>query len=766
MFKRLWLYGALLVLGVAGSTAFGVLRGSLPQLTGQHQLAGLSAPVNVDRDAQGVPWVRGQSRLDVARATGYLHAQERFFQMDLLRRRAAGELSALVGSAALQIDTKTRRNGFRALAQQVIAGQDAEARALVDAYVAGVNAGLAALRNKPWEYQLLRVDPTPWQAEDTILCLYAMWLDLQDSDAAYDRTLLALREGAGDEALALLGALGSPDDAALDGSHLPQPALPAALPTPPHKSGLSAAVHAPNTGMEPPFMAGSNSFAVSGAHTATGAALLANDMHLGLRLPHVWYHAALAWRDAQGQPRQVVGVMLPGTPAMVVGSNGRVAWGFTNSNVDTVDAVALTDADAVTETTARIEVKGQKAQEVTLRLSAHGPVVTARDAPVQYALRWNALRPEAANLSLMQLEDASTAAEALQIGHRAGMPNQNLLAVDGQGHIGWTVTGSIPRYDDRDSWLPQDEVPTLLDPDEGLFWTANNRIVGGRALALLGDGGYDGPQRAASIRDDLRARAQAAPQLSERDLLAVQLGDRAAHLDRWRDLLLQVLARDPELASQPAALALRVELHAWQGHAAIDSAGYRLIREFRGHVWQQVLAPYVAAAQTRMPEADLSRLRPEAAVWRLVTEQPATLLNPAYASWDALMSAAAAATLSDAGGTAAGVQAYTWGQRNVLRMRHPLSASLPGFVARQLDAPFEPLPGDREMARVQTPISGASERLVVSPGHEDSGLFHMPGGQSGHPLSPYYLAGHDDWARGRATPLLPGEPKYQLALLP
>ena len=758
MSKKLWISAALLVVGVAVGSAIGVLRGSLPQLTGQQQLSGLSAPVTVDRDANGVPFVRGANRLDVARATGFLHAQERYFQMDLLRRRAAGELSALVGPAALQIDTQTRRNGFRALAQQVIADQAPGPRALLDAYVAGVNDGLTALRNRPWEYQLLQVKPQPWRAEDTILCLYAMWLDLQDSDAAYDRTLLALREGAGDDALAFLGGLSSPDDAALDGSALSQPALPRALPLTPART---AAV-----GMEAPFMAGSNSFAVSGAHTSNGAALLANDMHLGLRLPHVWYHAALAWRDADGQSLQVVGVMLPGTPAMVVGSNGRVAWGFTNSNIDTVDAVRLGPADAITETTAQIEIKGQAAQSVTLRLSAHGPLVTEPDAPVQYALRWNALRADAANLTLMQLEGAVTAAEALQIGHRAGMPNQNLLAVDQAGHIGWTVTGAIPRYDDRDQWLARDEVPVLLDPPEGIAWTANNRIVGGRALALLGDGGYDGPQRAASIRDDLRARVQATPQLTERDLLAVQLGDRAAHLDRWRDLLLQVLADDAKLAQSTAGQAMRDEVRNWQGHAAIDSAGYRLVREFRAQVWQSTLAPYVAAAQTRMADADLSRLRPEAAVWRLITERPAALLNPAYPSWDALLSAAVGATLNEAGRTAEGVKAYTWGQRNVLRMRHPLSASLPAFVARWLDAPFEPLPGDREMARVQTPTSGASQRLVVSPGREQDGVFHMPGGQSGHPLSPYYLAGHDDWARGKATPLLPGVSKYQLALLP
>ena len=761
MSKKSWIKAALMLLAFAVGFAIGVLRGSLPQLTGQHQLSGLSSRVNVFRDVKGVPLVRGRTRLDVARATGFLHAQERYFQMDLLRRRAAGELSALVGPAALQIDIKTRRNDFRGLAQQVIAAQSPAARTLLDAYVDGVNQGLKALHSKPWEYVLLRIDPQAWRAEDTILCLYAMWLDLQDSDAAYDRTLLALRESAGDDALAFLGGLASPDDAALDGSVLPQPALPGALPVTTVTPVRTAAV-----GMEAPFMAGSNSFAVSGAHTSNGAALLANDMHLGLRLPHIWYHAALQWLDSDGHPLQVVGVMLPGTPAMVVGSNGRVAWGFTNSNIDTVDAVRLGPDDAITETTALIEVKGQAAQTVTLRRSAHGPLVTAPDAPVQYALRWNALRADAANLSLMQLERAVTAAEALQIGHRAGMPNQNLLAVDEEGHIGWTVTGAIPRQDDRDQWLAQDEVPVVLDPAGGLAWTANNRIVGGQALALLGDGGYDGPQRAASIRDDLRARAQASPYLTEGDLLAVQLGDRAAHLDRWRDLLLQVLANDARLATAPAALALRDEVRAWQGHAAIDSAGYRLIREFRAHVWQQVLAPYVAAAQSRMADADLSRLRPEAAVWRLITERPAALLNPAYASWDALLSAAAGATLNDAGGTAEGIHAYTWGQRNVLRMRHPLSASLPGFVARWLDAPFEALPGDREMARVQTPTSGASERLVVSPGREEYGLFHMPGGQSGHPLSPYYLAGHDDWVRGTATPLLPGVSKYQLSLLP
>ena len=190
---------SILLLLVLGAVAWGwwQMRGSLAQLDGERALAGLGAPVKVERDALGVPTITGASRNDVARATGFVHAQDRFFQMDLLRRRGAGELSELFGSAALELDKSARLHGFRALARKVVAQATPAEQAMLAAYTAGVNAGLAALPKTPWEYLVIRTTPQPWREEDSVLCVYAMWFDLQDSKGTFELNRDALRRSVG-----------------------------------------------------------------------------------------------------------------------------------------------------------------------------------------------------------------------------------------------------------------------------------------------------------------------------------------------------------------------------------------------------------------------------------------------------------------------------------------------------------------------------------------------------------------------------------------
>jgi penicillin amidase len=189
-------------------------------------LAGLSAPVTVARDALGVPTVRAENRRDVARAVGWLHAQDRFFQMDLMRRSSAGELAEIFGERALPRDRAIRMHGFRKLAELVIARLPPHERAIVDAYAAGVNAGLGALSERPFEYVVLRATPQPWRPEDSILVIYAMTIDLQNETGRYERTLMTLRDQLGPEGLAFFAPLTAPDDAALDGSTAPLPPIP------------------------------------------------------------------------------------------------------------------------------------------------------------------------------------------------------------------------------------------------------------------------------------------------------------------------------------------------------------------------------------------------------------------------------------------------------------------------------------------------------------------------------------------------------------
>jgi len=770
------------------------LRASLPQLDGTARLPGLAGPVTIERDALGVPRIRGGSREDVARALGFAHAQDRFFQMDLLRRRPAAELAELVGPAALPADRAVSRHGFRALARAALERMDAGQRRVLEAYAQGVNTGLAALRAPPFEYLVLRTAPRPWMPEDSLLINCAMVLTLQDDAGRYERTLDTLRETYGDAGLAFFAPILTPEDAAVDGTTgrlapIPGPGVINLRETPVAAAELGSRPPR-DLFSEPDAVAGSNSFALAGARTATGAGLIENDMHLDLTVPNIWYRADLEWGG-----RRVVGVTIPGEPLVVAGSNGRVAWGFTNAKTDAGDLVRVPPTESPNlyqgpgesglrpfeRRVARIRVKGGTAVEAESRWTLWGPVV-GRDSHGQWlAYRWAEYDPGAIDFGLIGMETADNVDEAMRVAHHSGIPPQNFVVVDTAGHLGWTIAGPVPRrvgfdgrlpttwtFGDRrwDGFLPPGQVPVVKDPPGGSLWTANNRVVGGPALALLGDGGYARPARAAQIRDDLAA-LPAGPAATPRDLLAIALDDRALFLSRWRRLLIDTLT--PSAAAPGGARArLRALVESGGDRASADSAAYTVVRDFHAALVDRVLAPIFAPCMAADAGFDRGRLQCDDAVWAIVHARPAHLLDPRYAGWDDLILAAvddAGAAAKDTGGR---IESAAWGRRNALRMAHPFSRLLPAWLTGWLNMPADPLPGDNDMPRLQTPgpSHGASERFAVSPGHEEQGIFEMPGGQSGHPLSPYYRAGHNAWLKGEPAPFLPGPPQHTLTLLP
>jgi penicillin G amidase len=777
---------------VAGLALWGraQLVASLPQLEGSRVVRGLSAAVRVERDALGVPRIVGQNRLDVARATGFAHAQDRFFQMDLLRRRAAGELAELFGPAALDIDKKTRVHRFRHVARREAASAQPEDKAIIEAYSAGVNEGLAALGASPFEYLLLRVVPRPWKPEDTILVALAMFLDLQGEDAEAESSLGVLHDTLPPELSAFLAPPGTEWDVPLVGEAFQPPPVPSSAVFDLRKSSPIALPKAASLGRGDEPLLGSNNWAVAGAHTVHGGALVADDMHLGIRVPNTWYRASLQWPDAShpGEWHHMTGVTLPGTPAIIVGSNTFVAWGFTNTEGDWSDLVVVEPDPADKEAyrtpqgprrfehaTETIAVKGSPEVNLDVVGTIWGPVIDHDHLGRARAHAWVPQEPGGVNLALLGLERARTLEEAMAVANVSGAPAQNFTCADRTGRIGWTVMGRMPRrvgFDGRlpvswadgtkrwDGWLEPAEYPRVLDPPGGRIWTANNRVMSGEMLAIMGDGGYDLGARAGQIKRSLLAIDRA----SEQDMLKVQLDDRALFLTRWRDLLLGVLSSQAAGTDARRAEARRL-VDTWGGRASIESAGYRIVRAFRLEVAKQVLGALTASckkADARFDWGDQHQW--EAPLWTLVTERPVHLLNPAYANWDAqLLSAVddSLAGLTKSGGLAD----RTWGERNTAAFHHPLSLAVPA-LARWLDLPAHRLPGDSNMPRFQSPGSGASERMVVSPGRETQGLFHMPGGQSGHPLSPHYRDGHAAWAKGEPTPFLPGPAVHVLTLVP
>ncbi len=772
-----------------GLTALGLLlflvgyfgfRQSLPQLVGTIEGVGVGHSVTVTRDAEGVPTVKAVTRVDAAYVLGYLHAQERFFQMDLLRRAGAGELSELLGDGMLAVDRVRRRHRFRHRSDRSVKMFSGNEQAIATAYTAGVNDGLTALGRKPFEYTLLGTEPEAWTNSDSILVVYAMYFDLQDEDNYYEQNYSLLHDLMGEGFTDFLVPRGTAWDAPLDNSALPLPPIPAAALESP------AATARDDTSLPPAdeVVLGSNNWVVGGALTKTGAAIVANDMHLGLGVPNIWYRARLL---VENSDTDITGVSLPGVPAIVVGSNTHIAWGFTNSQTDTQDIVYLDwidetagiyqtpDGPANTENITEVICSSSgECDDFQVRETIWGPLLEAPNhAGRAMVTRWIAHDEGAVNMHLMQMESARTVEEAFAIAHKAGSPAQNLVVGDKDGNIGYTLLGPLPARFGHSGLLPGSwavgdrgwsgrlappNIPTSINPPQHRLWSANARMVSGEMLSNVGFGNY----ALAGRQHQIRQRLMALDSANEEDLLAIQLDDEALFLARWRIVMMDHFAG----AKGSNVIAARHMIENWEGRAAPESVGYRLVRRFRSHVTQRVVSgltkPLESVLGKRFPWYSRTA---EGPVWRLINDRPGHLLPAGYEDWNAVLDAALDDVLQEVDENG-GLKAFTWGAYTALAIHHPMSAFVPG-LGLLTDPPHDQTPGEfGHMPRIGAGGYGASERMVVSPGHEENGFFHMPSGQTGHPLSPYFNKGHQNWVKGVKSPFLPGKTRWLLVFNP
>ncbi len=749
-------------------------RASLATLEGDARLASLEAPVRVERDSVGATRYLASSQLDAARAQGYVHAQERFAQMDTFRRAASGRLAELIGPTVVAIDTGAREIGFHLAAQRALDALPERHRALLDAYTEGVNSGLAAMGGPPPEHRILGVTPQPWEPIDCVHVAYALSAALLTG--SYDEIRIdGIEKAYADDpdTLAFLLPVTTRFDTLADGAsdYTPLPVPPASEPADPEDGPLE----------DPTPPLGSNNFAISGAHTADGRAILAGDMHLALTMPPIWRHEHLVFAD-----RFVVGVALPGVPGIVAGSNGHIAWAFTNVTGDFSDFAALelnpdnadeykapTGWDAISERTEIINVRGGRPRRVTVRTTAWGPIVSEDADGNPLALRRADISPEPINFVLLDFATASSLEEGVEIARAWRGPPQNALIADAQGRIAWAMTGYLParhatsgrspvNLAEGQGWtgeLTPQERPTIIDPASGVFATANNRTVPAGVAPLIGTQ-WDLGARASRIHELIRTRGSV---LSEKDLLAIQLDTKVAVYAAFVPYLLDAIdVDDPNKRLRYA----RSVIARWNGHADADSREYRLVRWASRRVMHAAMSSFYA----RIFESEPAWPRGTALEYvepalRLLEEQPLSRLPRGADSWRDLTRRAVEKALDDIAKSDDPRVEIPWGERIPLRMTHPLSGALQ-WLAPQLDMPSHAQHGDVLAVRVATPTIGASQRMVVSPGREREGIFHMPGGQSGHPMSPHYRAGHEAWRDGSATPLLPGPTAYRLTLSP
>jgi len=338
-------------------------------------------------------------------------------------------------------------------------------------------------------------------------------------------------------------------------------------------------------------------------------------------------------------------------------------------------------------------------------------------------------------------------------------------------------TGETPTYwhHGDNGWrgyLSPAQYPKVINPKNNRLWTANSRVVGGVMLEKIGNGGYALGARAKQIRQNLFAFDT----FNEESLLAIALDDRATFLTPWLNFLLttilnddaltdEVLSIHPQFKQVKSLLSENKELS-----ASIDSVSYRLVRNFRINVRDLVFSELNNTLENTDDIYNFSSIRAqiEVPLWQLVNQQPDNFLMRPLKSWQAVFNQALQQTIDDMiylnGNNTQTLAKATWGQQNTSEIHHPLSQSIP-FIGQWLNMPAKALSGDSYMPKVQGKSFGASERMVVSPGHEETGIFHMPTSQAGHPWSPYYGKGHTDWEQGVASAFLPGETKYKLTLL-
>ncbi|HYL49825.1 MAG TPA: penicillin acylase family protein [Stellaceae bacterium] len=757
---------------VAGGWLY--LRSSLPETTGTVVISGLNAPVTITRDAHGIPTIIAKTDADAAFALGYVHAQDRLFQMDLMRRYGAGRLSEWFGAVALPADRFTRTLGLYRAAEAQYTHLSPAVRGILDAYAAGVNAWIATRPGAlPPEYAVLRVGIEPWKPTDTLV--WGKIMDLQLT-ANFRGELLRARmlQHVTPAELAVLYPP-YPPDAPVTGK---QTSLDRAL-----LDRLAAAL--PPGSAEP--TRASNNWAVSGSRTVSGKPLLANDTHLGFSSPGVWYLARI-----EVGSRVLAGVTAPGTPFIVVGHNTRIAWGFTTTASDVEQLfVEQTDPHDRTRYLApggmlpfvtrqeTIRVRGSAPTMLTVRSTRHGPVISD-------LADWNAGDGKVLALETTWLgADDSTPDALWNLSHagswtefRAALkdfvaPQQNIVYADIDGNIGFIAPARVPIRAKGDGWLPTpgasgaydwtgfvpfDDLPQDFDPPSGRLASANNRIVAKNGYFLGRD--WDLPSRVERIRTLLDATPKQSPESAE----AMQ-GDVLSAMAH--DLLPLMLRGLPHLMRDTKAID---KLAAWNDRMDRTRSEPLIFAAWLREITRSLFADKLGAA---FP--DYWSVRPNV-VREILTDHPDWCGSNGC---PALLAAALDRALTDLSRRYGDdMNAWRWGEAHEAQFRHPLWPRLP--LLGRLLTPTIATPGASDTLDAGAfrfsdethPFGdrlGPVMRMIVDMAHPAAAQFMIVPGQSGNPLSPHwadlltpwrdvrYVTFSDDASGGRLV-LAPRQP--------
>ena len=751
------------------------------------RIAGLTAPVEVTFDARGIPTIRARSMDDAVRVEGYLQARERMLQMELGRRVAGGEVSELIGAVALPLDRRQRVYGFAQVADAAAERLPPDERASAEALTAGINAFIDSHPGR-WglEFQLLGTQPLPWKVADSIRMLLLMqqqltstWeVDLQSEALAAlppERRAFLQPTVTAEDVLVLPDAVPAPapSTAALLTRTIPhapesgapplrlpsdEPSAPEPPPAPvPSTTSLLHSVASPPAPSVPRRLAGekeippgtpleilgiplepftgargpevgSNSWVVSGAHTARGKPLLASDPHLGFSAPQVWYPLRIELLGNDGRVgRWVQGVSLPGLPGIVIFQNDRLAIGLTNTGTDVADVYR---EPVVGERVEHIQVKGGPTDVFTVQLGKHGPMVRPG-----LAVHWAALDPSTLRLPVAALDLATDWASLNAGANRFLGPAQNVMYADAAGHIGWRVTGVLPLRaagddgsrpmdgtDPGHDWagyLPVEQMPRVLDPASGRIVTANQRAIG-TSIGRIWPSSWASPTRARRITELLQGEGLDARRIREIQLDTVGTVHREV-VERLRPFL------DPRLAAA---------FEGWDGRADPRGVLFRAAEEMRRRAYLAVAT--VALRGTSVPATELDWYNNDATLLTALRASPDAWRRAGLGDRDTVLRTAVQAVR---------LEGPTWGERNRLDIAHPFGRS-GGPLGLLFNPPSPGLAGCDRCVRVATPHFGQSMRLVVDFADPEATTLVMPLGVSGHLGSAHRQDAMEDWLTG------------------
>ena len=785
----LWLLTVLvLVAAIVVAYAYFVARAALPQLDGSLPVNGLSASAKVTRDSHGVPAIEAATPADLFLAQGYVTAQDRLWQMDVMRRFAAGELSEILGEDTLKIDREQRILGLRAAARKSLQMASPRDRSYFDAYARGVNAFIESHGSSlPIEFRILKYRPKPWQAEDSIVIANQMVKDLNyytfgdalarekilaklgpelTSDlyvnrSWHDRPPTVTREDLNEQQ-----NQGDSDDED-DEDDGPDNSVTQ------HRS-TTEEIWAQRT---PEAVNGSNDWVVSGAHTVTGKPLLSNDMHLGHQMPNLWYEAHLKSGNLD-----VAGVTLPGMPYVIVGHNQRIAWGFTNVGPTVADAFiedfnphgAYQTPHGWQQPEHRAEVihvKGKPDVNLDVKITRHGPIITdiLPGETRQVALRWTLY--DGLHMPFFDVDAAQNWEEFRKAFAQLDAPGQNVVYADVDGNIGYQTTGHVPiraagdgslpvsGADDSHEWtgyVPFDKLPEIYNPPSGVIATANGRITpDGFPYSISST--WEAPWRTERIYHVLESGRK----FASSDMLALQ-----NDIHSENDLFAAerfVYAIDH--ASKPSARARQAAdlMRNWDGRMLASSAAPTIAVRSAQELTRLLLEPLLGPAPED-PKQQERTLNWKTYHWQMRTvwlqnillHQPKRWLPEKYPNYDDLILAAVEAAVSEAKAPK-DLAAWHWGNFNAVDIEHPVLGKIP-WVRRWAAPGMKEQSGSGYTVKAVTPLHGPSERFTANLAELDQSTLNTVTGQGGNFLSPYYLDQWKAWYEG-STFTLPFTPR-------